>query len=173
MRFLKFRLAISALVPAALIVAIRVWTWEGWVWSAVLVAAAVIATVSLASFVRARGTTNPQPQNVVSVDDESDNAPALILTYLFPFLFLTVSDWRDAAAYVVFALVLLLLIVRTDIWKANPLLLIAGYRIYSVEFPSRELSLLFARNRPLPGSVIQVITLSAGVTKQVTPKEVS
>lgn len=165
---LRFRLAASAFVPGLLIAAIRLWdiSTVPW-WSLALAATAVVATTSLALLIRARSTLNAQPATVRGVEDESHEVPAFLLTYVFPFVFLSVANWRDAVAYAVFGVILLVLIFRTRIWKVNPLLLLTGLHTYSVQIDGTSDIVLFARSRPSDGQTIQVVTLSSGALKQV------
>jgi hypothetical protein len=166
--FLKIRLAASAFVPGLLIVAVRVWNINNTlVWSGLLVLAAGAATLSLSLLLGARATTNAQPLKITELEDESAQVPAYLLTYVFPFVFLDLEDRRDAVAYFLFALLLIILILRTDLWKVNPLLLLSGYHTYVVQRGNGTKSVMFARARPERGETVQVVNLTGGALKRV------
>jgi hypothetical protein len=166
MTLLKLRLAASAFVPAAAIAAIRLWGVGGtFVWSLMSIAFAVVATVSLVLLLGARSDTNAQPHTIRQSTDESGEVPAFLLAYVFPFVFLTVTDVRDALAYLVFAMFLVVLVLRTNLWQINPLLLLVGLHIYSVETHTGFAGILFSRSRPRVGQNVNAVMLSPGAHK--------
>jgi len=163
---LKLRLAASAFVPAAAIAAIRLWDVGGTIiWSLLSIVFAVVATVSLVLLLGARSATNAQPHTIRQSTDESGEVPAFLLAYVFPFVFLTVTDLRDVLAYLVFALFLLVLVLRTNLWQTNPLLLLVGLHIYSVETHTGFSGILFSRKRPIVDQTVNAVMLSPGALK--------
>jgi len=129
---LKLRLVASAFAPMAIITAVRL--SADYPLIAVLVAVlGLLAVLSLLELVLARSMTNQQPYTLVSIRDDSAQIPAFLLAYVFPFVFVTIGDWQDALAYGLFALLLVVLILRTDLVLVNPVLLVMGYRLYIVE----------------------------------------
>lgn len=116
--------------------------------------------VLLARAVRARHTTNPQPYTISSVRDESDQVPAYLLTYVFPFIFLSIANKADLLACLVFAFFLLVLVYRTDLAVVNPLLLTIGYHLYRVSTSHGTEIILLAKRRPAIGETIHAVRIA-------------
>jgi hypothetical protein len=163
---LKLRLVASSFAPMAIIVAVRLSLTYPLV--ALLIGAlGVLAVLSLLELVLARSMTNQQPFTLTSIRDESAQIPAFLLTYVFPFVFVAIGDWRDALAYGLFALLLLILIVRTDLVLVNPLLLAFGFHLYIVESSSGYHGILLSSKAPKVGETVQAVRLPSGGLKQM------
>jgi len=168
---LKLRLVASSFAPMAMITAVRLSI--DYFWLALVVGAlGILAVLSLAELVQSRGSTNAQPYTLTSLRDESAQVPAFLLTYVFPFVFVTFGDWRDAAAYGLFALLLVVLLVRTDLVLVNPVLLVAGFHLYIIETSSGYRGMIISARHPRVGETIQAVTLPGGTLKQTAePRE--
>lgn len=95
----------------------------------------------------------------------------MLLAYVFPFVFLSSSTWQDIVAYALFALLLIAVILRTDLWMLNPLLLLSGYRILSVRTSQGGDAILVTRRQVHDGDVVQAVTLSSGAMKEKPESE--
>ncbi|WP_460793176.1 hypothetical protein [Nocardioides pacificus] len=151
----------------AFIVALRVSETHP-LWASALAVLGCLAVWSLFGLIAARSATNEQPFKIRSIRDESAQVPAYLLTYLFPFLFLTVSGWRDWVAYAIFAALLVVVIYRTDLVLVNPILLAAGYHVYIIESTSNFEGLLMATKRPLVGQTVNAVHLTPGAVKMTS-----
>jgi len=167
---IRTTLLFSSLSPLMAILAIRL-SGHHMATAIVLTLMAFGSAALLPVVLRARGATSPQPFTIAGVKDESGQVPAYLLTYIFPFLFVTIDDWRDLAAYVVFAALLLVLLLRTDLALVNPLLLAAGYHLYAVETSAGRSVVLVCRERPMAGNQVLATRLSDSTYKleQVLP----
>ncbi|QNN52315.1 hypothetical protein [Nocardioides mesophilus] len=130
-----------------------------------LVGAGVSSIGSMILLLRARGTTNEQPYELIAVDDESAQVPAYLLAFVFPFVFVTGADWRDAVAYGAFAVLVGLLVLRTDLVLVQPVLLAAGYHLYKVQTTSGFGGIMLSSVRPQAGQTIHAVRLSATALK--------
>lgn len=149
----RFFLSMSSLAPLIGIVAIRM-TEVAASWAVALGIVAVLSATSLPVVMIARRQAGERPLTVASIRDDSGQIPAYLLTYIFPFAFATVDGPAAAWAYVVFALLLLVLLMRTDLGLVNPVLLAAGFHSFAVETAAGTSLTLIARRGPLVGSRI-------------------
>jgi hypothetical protein len=58
---------------------------------------------------------------------------AYLASYLVGFVTTGLSEWRDAAALLIFLLVLAIIYVRTGLIYINPVLALRGYRLVAAE----------------------------------------
>jgi hypothetical protein len=160
----RFALLSSGLVPALLVLTIRAFH-SNRLASAILFIASLALTVMLARAMAARDTINPQPFAVEAIEDESVQVPAYIVTYVVPFLFLSINGSADLIACIVFAFFVLVLVYRTDLALVNPLLLIAGFHLFRLHTTAGNYLILIAKTRPLPGQTISAVKLSEKLYK--------
>lgn len=161
---LRFRLIASSFSPMMLIVAIRM-TTGGYIVSAFLLALAIISLISLALLLRARSSTNSQPHHMVEVENENNQVPAYLLTYVFPFVGLAVNGWQDVVAFTMFFIVLLVILLRTSLVLVNPILLACGYHLYNVRSSSGFEGLVLSKKSFKPGQTIYAVSLGSGALK--------
>jgi hypothetical protein len=129
---IRFRLLGSSMSPLLLILGIRLWSTHTVV-ACLLLIAAVVFVGSLLLFVNARGRLDRQEFTLTAVRDESGQIPAYLVTYLVPFVTLNVDELADLLAYLVLAVVMVVLIVRTDLIYVQPVLLAIGWHLYRTE----------------------------------------
>jgi ABC-type uncharacterized transport system permease subunit len=161
---IRSTLLFSSLSPLMAILAIRL-SGDYMALAIVLTVMACGSAALLPVVLKARGATSPQPYTIAGVKDESGQVPAYVLAYIFPFLFVTIDNGRDLAAYVVFAALLVVLLLRTDLALVNPLLLAAGYHLYAVETNVGRTVVLVSRERPMAGNQVLVTRLSDSTYK--------
>lgn len=163
---IRGRLLCGAFAPAALIGGLRIIPCS-LIAAAVLLAFAALAVLSLIALVRARSLVEPSPFAISEVADESAQVPAFLLTYLFPFVSLTITTPWDAVAYGVFVLILLVVLLRTELVLVNPVLLLGGLRIYRARNARGTELILFADRRLRRGDEVVGAPLSSGAAKFV------
>lgn len=160
----KFVLLASSLSPALWVVAIRL--FENHPPASVAVFAVSIFLISmLAKAVRARDTTNAIPLTLAQVKDESEQVPAYLATYIFPVVFLSAGTKADLAACVVFVMVILVLMYRTDLALVNPLLLAVGFHMYRARSTGGVELTLLSNRRPTVGQTVTAVRLAANTYK--------
>jgi hypothetical protein len=155
----KFALLSSSLVPVLIVLAIRL-SGSHCHAAVALVVIGVVLGAFLFGVLQARRRIAAQPFTVKTIRDESQQIPAYLLTYVFPFLFPSVVGWRDVAACLAFALLVLILLFRTDLALVNPLLLAVGFHLYSMTTNSEKSLILVAKAKPSPGQTILAVRLS-------------
>lgn len=126
---IRFRLLCSSLAPLLLIVGVRIWAAHTVV-AGVILLAAIASVGSLLLLMNTRGTLSSQSFALETVEDESDQIPAYLVTYLLPFVTLNIAGISDLIGYLMLAGVLLLLVLRTDLIYVQPVLLVAGWHLY-------------------------------------------
>lgn len=161
---LRLRLLAGAWSPAAFLLALRL-SEEYPAWTVGLALVGLAAVVSVLLLIHARSATNAQPFQLTSVEDESSQVPGYLLTFVFPFVFLDVSSWREGVAWVIFAALTAMLVVATDLVLVSPILLIAGYHLYRVETSSGFSGILLSSRRPVRGETVEAVQLSSGALK--------
>lgn len=159
--FTRFRLLAASMAPLLVILSVRTWSAHCLI-SVCLAVAAVLSVLSLVAFLRARQDLGRSTFTLFRVKDETDQIPAYLVTYLVPFVTISSGGWLDVAAYALFAAVLMLVVVRTDLIYVQPLLLVIGWRLFRVEIENghgREYVLV--SKIPL-STAVRVETISLG-----------
>lgn len=149
----KFWLFLTALSPALLIANVRLlnyWNTAAWIGIAV----SVLLFGSTFIIFRMRKNVSPTKLIVRSVSDDSGQVPTYLITFIFPFLFVSDSpDLPTIGAYSLFLLLMLLLLYRTDLSLVNPALLILGFHVYSVDEGHAGKVIVLSRELPVPGEI--------------------
>jgi hypothetical protein len=78
------------------------------------------------------------PLEITSVRDRTEDVGVYATTYLLPFLALTFDDWETVVALFVFIGLLILVYLRARVSYLNPLLLVAGFRLFEIEYRTRR-----------------------------------
>lgn len=161
---LRLRLLAAAWSPALLLIAIRLSDGHI-VWTIVTSLAGSVAVASVLTLLRARSATNEQPFQLTMLQDESSQVPGYLLTFVFPFVFVDVSSWREGATWGLFAILTFFLVLSTDLVLVNPVLLAVGYRLYRIQTSSGFEGLLLSRRRPMQGQTVEAVRLSGEALK--------
>lgn len=152
-------LFLSSLAPACLVVGIRLLGSE-WLWGAVLLLCGALLFPVAYFVLRTRRSVTPKPVKVSDIRDESYQVPTYLLTFIFPFLFIDIEDFWNAASYIVLILFVAILLFRSDLSLVNPALLMLGYHIYVIQAEGGEDLLLITKTRPRVGLSISATLLS-------------
>lgn len=147
----RFLLVVSSMSPLIGIMAIRLIDLDSRL-SIGLGICATIAALSLPAVLLARRSVEPQLITVGAVRNDSSQVAAYLVTYAFPFAFATSNSAATIAAYIVFGLLLLVLVWRTDLCLINPVLLAFGFHLFAVETVDGRSVTLISRDPPLVGS---------------------
>jgi hypothetical protein len=78
------------------------------------------------------------PLEITAVRERTEDIGVYATTYLLPFLALRFDSWQTVAAVFSFIALLVLVYLRARITYVNPLLLIAGFRLFEVEYTTRR-----------------------------------
>lgn len=76
------------------------------------------------------------PQKAFEVKEEKEAGLTFFLTYILSISFNELSDPRELLAFIVVMTFLFLLMSKTNLYYANPILTILGYRIYHIKSES-------------------------------------
>lgn len=125
------RLAAGAWAPGFAIFAVRL-SGRHQNWSIGMAAACALSLLSMFLLLRAREDTNRQTYTFRSVKDETAQVPGYVVGFVFPFVFWQVGPWREVVAIALFAVLLTILVIATDLVIVNPVLLLFGFRTYTV-----------------------------------------
>lgn len=167
---LKLRLLGSAFAPMFMIVALRL-AKDHRIPALVLGLLSIALVFSLLTLLASREATNGQPYKLASVVDESAQVPSYLLTYVFPFIFVSPSNSFDLVAYASFVALLVVMLLRTELLLVNPVLLALGYHLLEIETSSGFRGLLLSRQRPKVGQDIDAVYWAPGALKLKLIKE--
>lgn len=159
----RLLLFVSSLAPALVIAGLRLLDAQRCLSVSLLVAGGV--AFGLTPLVLAlRRKAGRQELNVANVKDESAQVPTYLLTFVFPFLFLSGQMGTSmVVAYVVFALFMALLLYRTPLALINPAMLVVGLRVFSVEVAGQGAAYIISRDAPLPSAPACVKRVAEGL----------
>lgn len=149
----RLLLGLSSLAPLVGIVAIRMIDVDA-AWAISLGVIAILFAVSLPVVLIARRGAVERPFRIESVQDDSPQVPAYLLTYVFPFAFASVDGPATMWAYLVFSLLLLVLLARTNLGLVNPILLAAGFHTFAATTSSKRTITLISRSTPAANSSV-------------------
>ncbi len=94
---------------------------------------------------------------IASCDDRGPDVGGYISAYLLPLLVIPEPTAGDIAAYVLILFVIGVVYVRSRMIQLNPLLYLAGYRIWTVTTMNGFTGYLITKTSPRPGDEISVV----------------
>ncbi|MBC2681477.1 hypothetical protein GSS87_03540 [Corynebacterium sp. 4HC-13] len=143
-------LFVSALAPVFIIAGLRFFDARRML--AVLLLVVGVVTFLLTPLVLiSRRKAGKQEFVVSNVKDESSQIPTYLITFFFPFLFLSEQmSGPLVASYVGFAALMAVLLYRTSLVLINPYLLLVGYRVFSVDIVGQGGAYIISKEPPLP-----------------------
>jgi len=157
--FTRFVLFLSSYAPLMLIFAIRDPLKFRFSRSVFL----VLALSSLALlwlFVRTGQRLAAYSIAVQSAQVRDAEAMSYIVTYFLPFLGISGDNWPDAASLLLVYAVVAIIYVNSNLIYINPMLNLAGYRLFEVVGPNGKVSALITRrDYILPGAELNVVSL--------------
>lgn len=158
----RLSLLASNLTPLALILAIIASRSFGiWFWIFTVATAIGIAT-TIWMLVAASGQSRTV-RRVKEVSDAGGEVAGYLVSYTLPFLAVSATDWYIRLAFLVFALVLILVFLNSNLLAVSPLLYLFGYALHRVKFDQEPDTAYFtiSRHRPLVGKEITVVKWGA------------
>lgn len=145
----RLLLFVSSLAPALIIAGLRLWDAQRHL-SWALCGAGAFAFLLTPAVLLLRRKAGRRQLAVSDVKDESGQVPTYLLTFVFPFLFLSATMSKPLiVAYVAFAAFMGLLLYRTPLALINPAMLIAGYRVFSLDVAGEGGAYVLAKEPPL------------------------
>jgi hypothetical protein len=92
----------------------------------------------------------PQRLQAASCQIRDGDAIAYIATYLVPFAAVTATTARERAALGLFVLLIAIIYIRSELFYINPLIAVAGYRLFQVVMPANASVVLITKRAFLP-----------------------
>lgn len=105
------------------------------------------------------GGTVAVPRKVLEVRDVGPEVAGYLATYLLPLLAAPTPTTGDLFGYGIYALVVIVVSLRSHMAHVNPTLYLLGWRVTSVTFVEGDTQYLVSRNIPKSGEVIRVSRL--------------
>ena len=156
--FARILLFFSSYAPLAVILVLLFWSKS----QAIAIASGAVALLSVAGVVVYLQVVNQLggvATKVVECHSRGDEAMGYIVGYIMPFLAIAFSDWQQAAALVVFFVILGFLYVNSDMIHINPTLNFLGYRLYEVTLEDRSTYSLITRHRMQRDTTLQLVRI--------------
>lgn len=159
----RLLLFVSSLAPALIIAGLRLWDAQhhlSWALCAVGAVAFLLTPLVLVL----RRNAGRHELTVADIKDESGQVPTYLLTFVFPFLFLSDQMSRPLiVAYVTFVVFMVLLLYRTPLALINPAMLVAGYRVFSVNVAGEGGAYIIAKDLPLESQPCHAKRVAGGL----------
>ena len=96
-----------------------------------------------------------------SIQPRDQDTIGYVVTYLLPFVTLGVQSWRERGAIIFFIVLVAVLYIRASLFYVNPLLALAGFRLYEAELETGRSVIIIVRPRYVrPGSTLQLKTVT-------------
>jgi hypothetical protein len=152
----RFALFLSSYAPASFLVAVRVASADSLLALELVALTALFVLVAALAF-RILSTGNDDGFSIRTADPQREAFTAYLLGYLLPVILVDLNDTSAVTAVVLFLILLGIIFVRSNLIYLNPLLALAGYRLFacvgvldSVE--TQESTLLVLAKAPHLGS---------------------
>ena len=130
--FSQFALFLSSYTPLFFVFALLGTFGDGWA-IVVNILVAVAGVIILSSvFYYAKLKLKDQKLEVATTQVRDGDVLAYVATYIVPFAAMNATNARDRWAIVLFVALIALLYVRSQLFYVNPLLALAGYRLFQV-----------------------------------------
>lgn len=156
-------LFISALAPAFIIAGLRLYDAQRSL-SVALLSLGVIAFLLTPLVLFLRRNAGRQELTVSNVKDESSQIPTYLITFIFPFLFLSEQMSSPLiASYIAFAVFMAVLLYRTSLSLINPFMLIVGYHVFSVDIAGQGSAYIISKEPPLPSQSTYTRRIAKGL----------
>lgn len=122
---------------------------------------AVVSVVMLGAGLRSWRRLGTTEVVACRVRPRDTDVIAYVATYIIPFAALGVETWHERAALIGFFLLVGVLYVRAELFYVNPVLALAGFKLYELETESGRVLLVVTRRRFIStGSPLQLHTLT-------------
>lgn len=141
----------SSFGPLYLVVSVSLFIQTGFSTAASFAAAAfVLSIVVFLKLKQGFDSSSPSQQRVDSVQNLDESIISYMLSYMPPLMIDDYSSLSKVAPALIFYVVLILIIFRTDSIYVNPFFLLFKYRIYKATLPSgRSVILISKKNQIL------------------------
>jgi len=71
---------------------------------------------------------------ISEISEDKEAGLNFFLTLILPLLIGDLNEWQNAATFVLLFIIIFILLMRTDLFYANPVLTLLGYHVYKVTF---------------------------------------
>jgi hypothetical protein len=156
---IRARLLVSSYSPLFLILAARI---ELSVWQIICVGLALLGIGDAIRLTRFAGERKAVPRTFVEVEDRGSQVAGYLATYLLPFLAAPSPTTGDLIGYAIYAVVVIVVALRSDLVHVNPTLYLLGWKVVTVRGGNDRLRYLVCKATPRVGEPVRV-TDFAGV----------
>jgi hypothetical protein len=152
-------LFLSSYAPLFVIIALRAWRDSRHLAVGIAIVA-ILSVIVLFVFLRTARKLSAEKVGISSISSRDGDAMSYIVTYLLPFLAVTLSDPTDVVSLCIVLFVIGLLYVNSNMIYTNPVLNVVGYHIFQVQDSDGKTSALISKRSYIRiGSEVDVISL--------------
>ena len=157
--FTRFVLFLSSYSPLMVIFAIR--DPLGLHYSRlVFIVLTLFSLMLLWLFLRSSRKLSPHAVRVQTAQVREAETMSYIVTYLLPFLNISQKNWGDAISLLLVYLVVAVIYINSNLIYINPVLIVAGYRLFEVvSTAGKPNALITRRDYIAPGEELSVVSL--------------
>ena len=98
----------------------------------------IIAVIFYVSFTAFIWTDKIQGYQIFSAEEKDDVSVNFFMTMIIPLLIDDVGTIQGLATFLIIVIMMLVLLCKTKLYYANPILAILGYRVYEVQFENNS-----------------------------------
>jgi hypothetical protein len=155
----RILLFLSSYSPLFLILAIQNFS-DQVAWSTVLLALSAVSVAALRIYINKARTLEPHPVTAATAQAVGTEAMGYIVTYIIPFLGLSLGSSKDIASLLILLAMLGVIYVDSNLIYVNPILNIFGYHLFQISNPDGKPSALITWRRYVKqGEQLSVISL--------------
>jgi hypothetical protein len=132
----QFLLFLSSFLPLFVVFALLDSFGRGWPTIVCAVLAVVGALIPLVVLPTVAWRVKDIPLHIATTQVRDGDALAYIATYLVPFAAFALSTERERIALLIFFFMIAVIYIRSELFYVNPLLALAGYRLFQVATPN-------------------------------------
>lgn len=138
---------LGAYAPLEAMLAIRYWSKSTTAAILLIIVAVGTSALTLWYVAASRREAEPDTVTVAGVSRRDESVMAYLFTYVLPFIGMPFGDATEIAVAAIFFALLLVLYVRTELFYVNPILSLAGYRVYEVAVDSAPPVTVLSKDR--------------------------
>ncbi|MHB8234978.1 MAG: hypothetical protein ACYDHT_10030 [Solirubrobacteraceae bacterium] len=152
------RVLLSSYAALDLILVARLHHWSPWRWAFLGLALTGILDALRLTILASR--TGAVRRTFTAVSDSGGEIAGYLATYLLPLLAAPDPSTGDIAGYAIYAVLIAVVTLRSDLAHVNPTLYLLGWKIVTVTTRAGNQKYLVCRRTPRPGEPVRVTDMN-------------
>lgn len=105
--------------------------------------------------------------SIQEISEDKEAGLNFFVALIVPFFIGSINEWQNFVAFIVLFVIIFILLVRTNLFYANPVLAILGYHIYRIKFKDnkelKELCIVLSTKQISKTDTIEYKALSGNI----------